>query len=120
MKKRALFLIAIFALVCMLAICVGAEENTNTYYLVQTMDSEAAAALQAEGKSNIVTIAELTSNSSTEPGEFFNNLSDGASVEFVLAENVEAIINDALAFQKGEDEYIPASGFKKTAATISQ
>ena len=52
------------------------------------MDSEAAAALQAEGKSNIVTIAELTSNSSTEPGEFFNNLSDGASVEFVLAENI--------------------------------
>ena len=88
MKKRALFLIAIFALVCMLAICVGAEENTNTYYLVQTMDSEAAAALQAEGKSNIVTIAELTSNSSTEPGEFFNNLSDGESVEFVLAENI--------------------------------
>ena len=88
MKKRALFLIAIFALVCMLAICVGAEENTNTYYLVQTMDSEAAAALQAEGKSNIVTIAELTSNSSTEPGEFFNNLSDGASVEFILAENI--------------------------------
>lgn len=88
MKRRALFLIAVFALVCMLTIFVGAEENANTYYLVQSMDSEAAAALQLEGKSNIVTIAELTSNSSTEPGEFFNNLSDGASVEFVLAENI--------------------------------
>ncbi len=87
--KRKVFLLIVAALIfiCALSISISADD-INTYYVVQSMDSEAAAALQAEGKNNIVTIAELTSNSSTEPGEFFNNLSDGASVEFVLAENI--------------------------------
>ena len=44
-----------------------------------------------------------------------------ANIKFVTAENVETVINGALALPKSEEEaYIPVTEFNKTAAAISQ
>ena len=44
-----------------------------------------------------------------------------ANIKFITAENVETVINGALAFPKSEEEtYIPVTEFNKTAAVISQ
>ncbi len=44
-----------------------------------------------------------------------------SNIKFVTAENVETVINGALAFPKSEEEaYIPVAEFNKTAAVISQ
>ena len=44
-----------------------------------------------------------------------------SNIKFVTAENVETVINGALAFPKSEEEaYIPVTEFNKTAAVISQ
>lgn len=44
-----------------------------------------------------------------------------SNIKFVTAENVETVINGALAFPKSEEEaYIPVTEFNKTAAAISQ
>ena len=85
MKRKALLLIiSLMLVICAFAITAYAEE----YYLVQSKDSEAAAALKAEGKTNIVEIAEITSSDRSNAGSFFSTVSDGASIEFILAENI--------------------------------
>lgn len=44
-----------------------------------------------------------------------------SNIEFITADNVETVINGALAFPVKEDEtYIPVTEFEKTTATISQ
>lgn len=44
-----------------------------------------------------------------------------SNIKFVAAENVETVINGALALPKSEEEaYIPVTEFNKTAAVISQ
>ena len=77
----------------MLSMIVGAQNVppvTGSYYLVQSMDSDAALALKAEGKTNIVTIADITSTNITTMGKFFDNVKDGDHIELVLAENIYA------------------------------
>lgn len=91
MKKRIPFAIMLVAIACMLAFSVSADEvsaDTDSYYLVQNLDSEAALALQADGKTNIVAIADITSSSSTSAGSFFNSLPDDSNVELIFAENI--------------------------------
>ncbi len=88
MKRKAFLLIAMIALImCALTVAASAE-SAHEYYLVQAEDSEAAIALQAEGKTNIVTIAEITSSSANDAGAFFGGIEDYASIEFILAENI--------------------------------
>ena len=112
MKKRAFLLIAMVLFVaCMLAFSISANEvepEKSSYYLVQSLDSEAALALQAEGKTNIVDVNQLFQQMCREdktkddaeaatnntPNTFLAGFADGATVEFILAENIVTNFGD--------------------------
>ena len=87
MRRKLLFILFLISVMCCL-FAITAFAQSQTYYLVQSADSEATSALLAEGKTNIVTIAELTSSNSSTPGTFFQGIQDNSSVEFILAENI--------------------------------
>ena len=88
MKKIFLILISLCILVFALAITSLAMENvpevTHTYYLVQSLDSEAA-----QGKENVVAIDSLIgSTDANAESPFFKQFANGSHVELILAENI--------------------------------
>ena len=87
MRKKLLFILSVVALVCCF-FAISASAASTEYYLVQSNDSEASLALQAEGKSNIVEVASLMSESSSVAGAFFAGVSDGDDITFILAEDI--------------------------------
>ena len=97
MKKRLIFTLAlVFALVLALSIVAFAEDAvpavTNEYYLVQSVNSEAALALKASGVSDdkIVAITALygDSTASTPSSPFFGTFEEGSHIKMTLAENL--------------------------------
>lgn len=91
MKKKTLFLLVSLSLICLLALCVSADEvqvANYTYYLVQSYDSDAARALNAQGITNIASIDELTSPNGNNMGSIFSQVKDAEHIEFILAENI--------------------------------
>ncbi len=91
--KKLLVLIASFALLmCALSISAFANEVpevTNEYYLVQALDSEAALALNAEGKTNVVAYSEMVGSTKTgATSPFFSQFADGAHIKLTLAEDI--------------------------------
>lgn len=88
MKRRFLLILTIAAAICCIfALSVSADE-IQEYYLVQSLDSEAALSLQAEGKTNILDVAKLISSNNSTPGPFFDTVSDGDSIKLTLAEDI--------------------------------
>ena len=99
MKKKLLIVAMLVVLALSLfAVSVSAEENvpevTHSYYLVQSLDSEAALALNAEGKTNLVVYADLIgstlekTNNETTKSVFFGAFAEGSHVEIILAEDI--------------------------------
>lgn len=89
--KRTLFIIAFaFMLIFVLSVISFANDTDNTYYIVQSEESELAASLIAEGKS-IVGIEKLYSspaNAMAENSTYFISQFDGKTLNLILAENV--------------------------------
>lgn len=87
-KKIFITILSLIALLFALTITSYAEKNvpevTHTYYLVQSLDSEAA-----QGRENVVAIDSLigkTASDSVSP--FFGQFADGSHVEIILLENI--------------------------------
>ena len=98
--KRKLLIVAMLVVLALslFVISVSAEENvpevTHSYYLVQSLDSEAALALNAEGKTNLVVYADLIgstlekTNNETTKSVFFGDFAEGSHIEIILAEDI--------------------------------
>lgn len=135
MKKKLLIVAMLVVLALgLFVISVSAEENvpevTHSYYLVQSLDSEAALALNAEGKTNLVVYADLIgstlekTNNETTKSVFFGDFAEGSHIEIILAEdifvpktivpsNVGILINTAITVTikyNGFAHYIDNSG----------
>ena len=97
MKRKAFLLAIMIALVvCALTIVISAE-SVYEYYLVQAEDSEAALALKADGKDNVVVFSSLFEKmgnsdsdvrNTTTRNTFLSQFDDRATVKFTLAENL--------------------------------
>lgn len=90
MKKILLSLALILSLIFAFSVVIMASEAENTYYVVQSEDSELALTLVSEGKS-IVGIEKLYSSrgdSIKEDSTYFLSQFDGKTLNLVLAENV--------------------------------
>lgn len=92
MKKLLLFLVALSMVVCFFAISVLAEEQvpdvTDTYYLVQSQDSEAAIALKNEGK-QIISYPEIIGPTfANSTSVFFGDFPVGSHIEIIFGEDI--------------------------------
>ena len=90
--KRFLLLVFAVVFLCTLAVIASADEPvpvTDTYYLVQSLDSEAALALANRGETNVVIYEDLISSTGTDVKDsFFCQFSDGDHIEIILAEDI--------------------------------
>ncbi len=93
--KKLIFIISLIAIMALMCIAVGAKEIApvkDTYYVVQSSNSEAAVNIQAEGK-NIVVIDDLMTTNGTDMGIFFNEVADNDHIELIFAENIHTYRN---------------------------
>ena len=95
MKKILLILAFVLVFAFSLSLAAFAQETENTYYVVQSEDSDLAVSLTAEGK-NVVGIEKLYSSkglSSAEDSTYFVSLFDGKVLNLILAENVSYCVD---------------------------
>ena len=89
MKKKIFLALAMLCILLFaFSMAINAEENvpevTHTYYLVQSLDSEAA-----QGLENAVAIDSLIGSvGASDVSPFFGQFEDGSHIELILAENI--------------------------------
>ena len=106
MKKTLLILAFVLSLIFVFSIVSLAQETENTYYVVQSEESELAASLIAEGKC-IVGIDKLYSsptNAMAENSTYFISQFDGKTLNLILAEDV--------SYRAGNDTGPRATGIR--------
>ena len=106
MKKTLLILAFVLSLIFVFSIVSLAQETENTYYVVQSEESELAASLIAEGKC-IVGIDKLYSspaNAMAENSTYFISQFDGKTLNLILAEDV--------SYRAGNDSGPRATGIR--------
>ena len=96
MKKILLILAFVLSLVFALSIVSLATDTENTYYVVQSEDSEIAEALRQEGKSVIgVSVLYSSRNDSIkEDSTYFLNQFNNSEINLILAENINYKISN--------------------------
>ena len=99
MKKRILIVsVLLIVLTCAFALIVSAEDNvpevTDTYYLVQNANSEAAIRLGAEGKNLVYAQSLIGSIANASTSAFFGQFENGSHVKIILGENVVTYTTD--------------------------
>ncbi len=99
MKKRLLLVISIIAVMCcFLALTASAEKEitgvTDTYYIVASQDSEAALALQNEGKETIVLSEVYAATNSPTDTDWIAQFEEGSHIELIFAESIVESVND--------------------------
>ncbi len=90
MKKTLLILAFVLSLFLAFSMVSFATESENTYYVVQSEESDLAASLKAEGK-GVVGVDKLYSSRNDaikEGSTYFLNQFDGKELNLILAENV--------------------------------